>query len=212
MTTEELLDEEGIEKWDRLQNYIWSEINKEWPFICSDDIFDLFFYVREEKNVSVLPEEIGSEKLKNLINAYLDNHSLSVNDLTDKYIEMENEKNKFSKVGFDIFIDWSIGRGTISFDMEENRYFKENFKSCVEILEKEFEFQSPATQIIAIFSGSNTPRSTLEYVRGIVDSRFEVFAQKWDNVLKKEANFINELMKKVVNSQLFDENQQLKID
>ena len=206
------MTEEISKIWRRLGDYIWWELEKEWPYFWTDDITGLDWYVEERCNIKVGPDKLSRPDPIDIINQYLDYHTLCVNLLTNKYKEMEESIEMFSDLGRPIVIDWCIGLGIISFYIQEGTHFKKGFKNYLEVLQKHLGYSSKKADLMACFSGTDIPEEVLNETRFIIEEKYDKFVEKWEPILDKEAEIANNLLQDIVNNRIFNEKGKLAIE
>lgn len=206
------MDEISKEKWEKLGEYIWSEVEKGWPHFWSDDIQELDFFVKEHCNINVGPDELERLELIDKINMYLDSHRLSLSLLPDKYKELENDIELFKELAHDIYIDWLVGRGASEFDIETDRHFKEDFKEYLIKMKEKLGFNEEKVELIAYFSGPNISEEIIKKAKECIAAEYEKFLKKWNPILKKETEIANSLLKEIVNQRIFKNDKTLDME
>lgn len=206
------MNEVAKQKWEMLGEYIWAQVEKEWPYFWSDDIQELDFYMNEICNVNVSPDELKKPELIDKINMYLDNHRLSLSLLPDKYKELEKDIELFKDLAHDICIDWIVGRGSSEFDIETDRHFKEDFKGYLLKMKETLGFNEESVELAAYFSGPNISEEIMKKAKECIATEYEKFLKKWNPVLKQEMKIVNSLLKEIVEKRIFKSDQTLDMD
>lgn len=185
--------------WEKIECYIWGELEKQWPYFWSEDANELAVFIRQEKIPGLNPQKMIKSDLQDVLNSYMDHQTMSVNLLTDKYPELKKEIESHLDIGIIINIDWYTGRGRAELDYENDT--KVMGKNVRDTLMK-LGYSSDQLDLMAAFTPEEAFRS---FERNLLEKHKESLDKKWSKVLKDEINEANKCIKDIINNRIFQD-------
>lgn len=185
--------------WEKIEQYIWEQLEKEWPYFWSDDVHKLNIYVRQEKMPGLNPQKMRKKDLQDVLNLYLDYHIISVNLLENKYPELKKEIESHSDIGININIDWFIGRGRAGFDYSNDTKV---IGGTIRDTLMKLGYSADQLDIIAAFTPVKAFQS---FERDLLEKHKNRLDEKWSKILKDEIKVADKCVRELINNRIFQD-------
>ncbi|MED2737859.1 hypothetical protein [Bacillus toyonensis] len=185
--------------WEKIEYYLWGELEKQWPYFWSEDANDLALFIRQEKIPGLNPQKMIKSDLQDVLNSYMDHQTISVNLLTDKYPELKKEIESHSDIGIIINIDWYTGRGRAELDYEnDTKVMGENIRDTL----MKLGYSSDQLDLMSAFTPEEAFRS---FERNLLEKHKDRLDEKWSKVLKDEISEANKCIRDIINNRVFQD-------
>lgn len=191
------------DKWDKIEGFIWREIQKKWPYFKVDDVYSLYHTLLEGSYIKSDwdPEEMKTNDLVFLLDMYINRHRLSLKPLINVYPCIAQQIAMFEKIGSCLTYDWNLWERTFAWD-RRSLISPAIFESTerLNILIEEFGFKKGKYELLSVFYGTKLPKSLIKEAEELVSGKYVELIRDTSTVLGEERVKANGALNNLINN------------